>query len=483
MVDLAAISMMLGFFHLALSAAMLAPLAVDLAAGNPDWRAFAAVAAIAAFLGVTLFLAARRPLTDLSLRTGYLLTLLAWATLSLVAALPLWLSGLGLSFTDALFETVSGLTTTGSTVLSNLATLPPGILLWRGLLQWLGGIGIIVMAVAMLPFLKVGGMQLFKMESSDRTEKISPRIATVSLRIFALYITLTAAAALAYRSAGMTGFDALIHAMTTVSTGGFSTSDQSLGHFADPTIMWIAVVFMIAGSLPFAVLVGAIARRRPGDILRDGQIRLFALLLVGLIAVLADWLVATRNMAPATAVTEAAFDVVSIITTTGYASADFTAWGGFAVAFFFFLLFVGGCAGSTAGGVKVFRIGVLFLAIHNQLRTMLHPHGVFIGTFNHQPITAEITRSVAIYIFLFMVSFVLVSGALALYGLDLQTALGAAASALANVGPGVAPAIGPAGNFAALPDGAKWILDGAMLLGRLEFETALVLLLPAFWSL
>jgi trk system potassium uptake protein TrkH len=478
-IDIRPVLFLVGVMLAVLGIAMWLPAFADLAEGHPDWRVFLASSVLTVFLGVGLALANRVPVSVLTARQAFLLTTAAWVVIAAFGAIPLAISGLGLGYTDAFFESMSGITTTGSTVIVGLDQAPPGVLLWRGLLQWLGGIGIIVMAIAILPMLRVGGMQLFRMESSDTSEKVLPRAAQIAAATGFIYVALTAICVLSLWGAGMTGLEALVHAMTTVATGGFSTSDASVGHFASAPIDWIVILFMILGSLPFVLYLQAV-RGAPLLLWRDSQVRTFlAIVLVCIVAVVA-WR-AAQGGGDADAVRTSAFNVVSIITGTGYSTADFGTWGTFAVAAFFFFMFIGGCAGSTSCGIKVFRYQVVGSTALTQLRQLLRPHGVFAAHYNGKPIPDSVTNAVLSFVFLFVLVFGLLALALMLIGLDFVTALSGAASAIANVGPGLGPVIGPMGTYASLPDLAKWLLAGGMLLGRLELFTVLVLFTPGFW--
>jgi trk system potassium uptake protein TrkH len=460
--------------------AMLAPALADWIAGHRDWTTFVVSSACSIFLGGLLLLGSMGTPIRLSLRQGFMLTTLSWVSLSAVGALPLAFSELELSYTDAFFEAVSGLTTTGSTVLVGLDSMPVGILLWRAMLQWLGGIGIIVMAIAMLPFLRVGGMQLFRMESSDRSEKALPRVAQVASATSIAYLVLTLACAIAYSLAGMTGFEAVAHAMTTLSTGGYSTSDGSIGHFASPAIDWISTLFMVLGALPFVIYIQAVYGQRK-VIWNNSQVRRFVVGLALVVLTMAAWLWWKQDVPILDALRLSAFNIVSVVTTTGYATTDYSQWGTFAVLSFFFLTFVGGCTGSTAGGIKTLRLELAAVVVGNQFQRLYQPHGVFMLRYRGQALSDDVARSAMNFIFIFILSFAALGAALASLGLDFVTALSGAATALANVGPGLGEIIGPAGNFSTLPDAAKWLLSAGMLLGRLEFLTLLVALSPTFW--
>ena len=480
MFDFRPIFFVVGLLLTTLAVAMCAPLVVDAAAGHDEWRVFAGSAALTAFIGVTMILTTRSTTRRINIRQAFILTTGSWLVLTTFSALPFAFSGLGLSFTDSFFEAMSGVTTTGSTVISGLDAAPGGILLWRALLQWLGGIGIIVMAIAILPMLKIGGMQLFRMESSDHSEKVMPRVTQVASGIGFVYLALTAICAVALWAVGFDGFDAVAHAMTTIATGGFSTSDGSIAGFDNPAAELIVTLFMIVGGLPFVLYLQAV-RGEPGALLRDSQVRCFLIIVIVCIAVLGIWHHLATGAPLGQSYREVAFNVVSIITGTGFSSADYGRWGAFAVGVFFFLMFVGGCAGSTTCGIKVFRFQVLYATALAQIHRLVQPHGVFVPHFNKHPITEEIASSVMGFFFLFVITFAAIALALGAIGLDFITAVSGAATAICNVGPALGEIIGPSGNFAALPDAAKWVLSFGMLLGRLELFTVMVMLAPSFW--
>ena len=481
MLNLRPILFILGLLLTTLALAMSLPALVDAVTGHADWQVFLASAGLTLFIGVSLILTMRGGDMAIGIREAFVLTLGSWLGVTLFASLPFVFAELNLSFSDAFFEAMSGITTTGATVIIDLDDAPPGILLWRALLQWLGGIGIIVTAVAMLPMLKVGGMQLFRMESSDTTEKVLPRAAQISTAIGVIYFILTAVCATAYWIAGMPGFDAIAHAMTTIATGGFSTSDDSLGAFSTPSIEWIAVVFMIVGSLPFVLYLQAV-RGRPMSLFRDSQVRWFLVLALSLIIIVMLILTTTQNFSSGQSIRLSAFNTVSILTGTGYSTAAYDDWGPLALTIFFLIMFVGGCAGSTTCGIKIFRFQILYETSTAQIRRLVQPHGVFIPYYNRNPITDEVTMSVMSFFFFYVLVFIGLALGLSALGLDFLTALSGAATAISNVGPGLGPIIGPNGTFTTLPDAAKWLLSAGMLLGRLELFTVLVLLAPAFWK-
>lgn len=463
-----------------LGASMLLPALVDAVVGNPDWQVFVISSGITLLIGLLMFVSTRGIPKGLSTRQALLMTVCAWSALVAFGALPFLWSGVVDNYTDAFFESMSGLTTTGATVITDLDNAPPGILFWRGLLQWLGGLGIIVMAIAVLPMLQIGGMQLFKAEAFDTAEKILPRTKQISSSITLVFITITGLCATLYVAAGMAVDDAVIHAMTTVATGGFSTKNASIGHFDNAMVDLVAIVFMILGSIPFILYVQMLQGRYL-PLLRDRQVRVFFIFL-GL-CILFAWIMADIGgfYKGIDGLRYAAFNVVSIVTGTGYASTDYGAWGPHAVTFFFLIMFVGGCAGSTSCGIKIFRFQVLFQAVKTHLNQVMYPSGIFRPVFNDRPIQKQVIASVMAFFFLFIASFILLAFALKLTGLDTTTALSGAGSALANVGPGLGEIIGPSGNYASLSASAKWLLSAGMLLGRLELFTLLVIFLPSFW--
>ncbi len=480
MFDFRPIFFVVGLLLTTLAVAMCAPLVLDLANGHGEWRVFAGSAALTAFIGVIMILTTRSPIRRMNIRQAFILTTGSWLVLTMFSALPFVFSELDLSYTDAFFEAMSGITTTGSTVITGLDNAPGGILLWRALLQWLGGIGIIVMAIAILPVLKIGGMQLFRMESSDHSEKVMPRVTQVASGIGFVYLVLTGICALALWAVGFDGFDAIAHAMTTIATGGFSTSDASIGGFDNAAAEMIVTFFMIIGGLPFVLYLKAV-RGQPGALFRDSQVRCFIVVIVFCIVVLGIWHHFATGAPLGQSYREVAFNVVSVITGTGYSSADYGGWGAFAIGMFFFLMFIGGCAGSTTCGIKIFRFQVLYATAEAQIHRLVQPHGVFVPHFNKQPITEEIAGSVMGFFFLFVITFAAIALALGAIGLDFLTAVSGAATAICNVGPALGDIIGPVGNFSTLPDSAKWVLSAGMLLGRLELFTVMVMLAPSFW--
>lgn len=479
MIQFRPILLALGLMVCLVAVAMLIPMAVDFADGHSSGRVFAVSALVTLFVGVLMVLFAydhRRVKTGL--REAFLLTALCWTLVSIFAAIPF--VGLGLPAADAVFESVSALTTTGATVMTNLDKQPRGILLWRALLQGIGGLGIIVVAILILPFLRIGGMQLFQTESSDRSEKIVPRARQLVGSIVGVFVGLLLACTIVFMLLGMTPFDAICHALATISTGGHSTHDLSFGYFKSEPLHWAAVFFMICGALPFVLYIKAMRGDR-NALWRDAQVRGFMLLLVSASIVMTVWLIAARDWHVADAFTIATFNVVSVVTTTGFSSGDYASWGPFAVGVFFILLFVGGCSGSTSGGIKIYRLQVASLLTRSHLLHLISPHRVVTLVYNGRRLPEDVPFSVVAFFAVYMATIGLFTLVLCAMGLDLVTALSSAATAVSNVGPGLGHIVGPAGTFADLPTAAKWVLSTAMLLGRLELFTVLVLFRPEFW--
>jgi trk system potassium uptake protein TrkH len=469
-----------GWLLVLLAGAMLVPMAVDLAEGHPDWEGFAGAALTTVFVGIALLLATRGPLPPIDLRTGFLLTSLTWAAVAWFASLPFQLGSVDLSVTDAVFETVSGLTTTGATVIVGLDAAPRGLLLWRSLLQFVGGAGIVLIGLVMLPFLRIGGMQLFRTESSDKSDKLLPSTGALVARLLGVYLVLVAACTVALTTVGLDLFDAVNHAMTAVSTGGFSTKDASIGAFANPAAEWVLIPFMLLGALPFVRFL-AILQGRGRLFWQDGQIRVFLGIVFAVASALAAWLVLAEGRALQEAFRAALFATVAVLTTTGYAAQDWQSWGTPVLGLFLAISVLGACTGSTAGGIKIFRVQILWTASLLYVQSLILPSRVIRPRYAGRPIDRELIGSVLSFVFFFIGSWGVFTVLLSALGLDLLTAISGAATALANVGPGLGAIIGPAGNFQPLSAPAKWLLVLAMLLGRLEFFTLLVLLHPAFW--
>ena len=460
---------------------MLLPALADLRAGNSDWVVFIRSAATTIAFATLILLATNGANCRFSSRLGFLLTVCLWVTGCVLGAMPLYFSRLPLSLAAAIFEGVSGITTTGATVLTGLDRLPRGILLWRSLLCWIGGIGFIALALLLLPSLRVGGIQLFNMESSDRAEKVLPRVNQIANGIIIAYLGLTLLCMLSYFAVGMTMFDAVNHAMTTIATAGFSTHDASLGYFSKtPSVLVIATIFMLLASLPFILYVKLVLPERSRR-LADPQVIVFlAIVLVASFA-LAIWLRFQFGFSFHHAFLDAIFHFVSVITTTGYAAEDYLLWGPFALGLFFIASFIGGCAGSTSGGIKINRLIILWRFTRVALTRLLSPNTVVKVRYGGTDISGDLAQTVLLFLSLYMASLVIGAMLLSFTGLDFVSAFTGALTALSNIGPGFGDRIGPDGNFSTVGDAALWILSALMFAGRLEIVTVIILFTPAFW--
>ena len=443
---------------------------------------FLSSASVTAFVGILLILTNLEENKKLNLQQAFLLTTLSWLSIAIFGCLPFLFSNLDLSFVDAFFESMSGITTTGSTVITNLDDVSKSILIWRAILQWLGGIGIIVMAITILPLLNVGGMQLFRMESSDTTEKILPKTREITLIISIIYLALTFACGISYWTAGMNIFDSIAHSMTTIATGGFSTYSDSIGYFQNPKIEIISIIFIVLGSIPFIAYLKFVK----GDkkvFLKDTQIKgLVYILIISVLLMFFYLMLSNKDYSFSENLRISTFNVVSILSGTGYVTTDFSLWGKFPLVFFLFLMFVGGCAGSTTCGIKIFRFQILGHFIINQIKKLVYPHGVFSTKYNNEKISNTFIYSIMTFVFLYFFIFFILAALLSINGLDFITAISGSASAISNVGPGLGDVIGPNGNFSDLPNFSKLSLSLGMLLGRLELFAVLVLFFPSFWK-
>jgi len=455
-------------------------LIVDLGEDNGHWPVFATSAAITIVSGGFLALASSNGThIGLDIQKTFLLTTLVWVVLSIFASIPFLLGFTNANIVDAIFEAVSGLTTTGSTVLSELDKLPKGLLLWRGILQWLGGIGIIVVAMVFLPELRVGGMQIFRAEGFDTLGKILPRATTIAFQISIIYVGITIACGLAYVLAGMNFFDAVVHAFTTVATGGFSNYDDSFSVFSWK-VEYVAILFMILSALPFVRYVQLINGQGTA-VFKDPQVKTFFVLICALVLLSTLVLSLQLNLSLELVFRKALFNITSIITGTGYASTNYMLWGGFLVSLLFFVGLVGGCAGSTTCSVKIFRYQIVFASIASQLKRIQSPNGIFIPRYQGRQISDDILNSVLTFFVVFFASLGILAALLSLTGLDLITSLSGAAAALGNIGPGLGETIGPDGNFSSLNETAKWLLVAGMLIGRLELMAVYILFTLKFW--
>ena len=472
---------LIGMLLCILSIFMMIPAFVDWLYGNNDWPAFVGASLLTLFVGAILYLSNRDSTTEhLELRQAFLLTNSAWISIALFGSLPFLLSEIDMSFTDAIFESTSGITTTGATVINNLEATSHGILIWRALLQWLGGVGIIVMALAVLPMLSIGGMQLFKTESYETPDKVVPKAASFAAGISIVYITLTVVWALMLWFAGMPLFDSIAHAMTTLATGGYSTRSDSLAAFNSSSIEIIVIFGMIVGSLPFVHYL-AITKKGLKNLFKDDQVKLFLTLIVFVVLIVSIYL--NLNDIPfLEALRLASFNVISIITGTGFGTSDFNNWGGFPTTILLILMFIGGCAGSTTCGLRMARIQVLVANAKAQISKLIRPHAVVVSYYNQKPIPENVAESVMGFFFLYIISFAVIACLLGGLGLDLITSISGAASAIGNVGPGLGDIIGPSGTYQSIPEPGKLFLCAGMILGRLEIFAILVMFSPLFWK-
>ena len=471
----------IGMLLIILGAFMLIPFFIQFIYGEEN-NTFLSSALVTTFIGILLVLTNLEENRKLNLQQAFLLTTLSWLSIAIFGCIPFLLSDLNLSFVDSFFESMSGITTTGSTIITYLDNAPKSILIWRAILQWLGGIGIIVMAITILPLLNVAGMQLFRMESSDTTEKILPRTREITLIISLIYLVLTFACGIAYWLIGMNIFDSIAHSMTTIATGGFSTYSSSIGYFQNPKIEIISIIFIILGSIPFIAYLKFVK----GDkkiFLKDNQIKgLVYILIISILLMFLYLMISNKEHSFLENLRISTFNVVSILSGTGYVTSDFSMWGKFPLIFFLFLMFIGGCAGSTTCGIKIFRFQILGSFIINQIKKLVYPHGVFSIKYNNEKISNKFIYSIITFVFLYFFIFFILTTLLSINGLDFITALSGSASAISNVGPGLGDVIGPDGNYSNLPNFSKLSLSFGMLLGRLELFAVLVLFFPSFWK-
>mgnify|MGYP001223245067 CR=1 FL=1 len=470
----------IGILLVVLGIFMLAPYAVQLIY-NENNNGFLASSIVTIFIGILIVLINLKKDNQLNLQQAFLFSVLTWVSVAIFGSLPFMFSSLKLSFIDSFFESMSGITTTGSTVILDLDSSPKSILIWRAIMQWLGGIGIIVMATTVLPLLKVGGMQLFKTDSSG-TEKILPKTIEIATTIISIYLILTILCGLIYWFQGMSIFDSFAHSFTTLATGGFSTHNESIGYFQNPGIEMTATLFIILGSIPFIAYLKFIKGNRK-IFFQDVQIKGFVYLILFSILIMFFYLFFNNEEGSFLEnLRISSFNVISILSGTGYVTDDFGLWGEFPLIFFIFLMFIGGCAGSTTCGIKVFRLQILFIFVKNQIKKLIYPNRIIVLNYNKEKIEESFVNSVIIFIFSYLFLFLIISMLLSITGLDFLSAVSGAATAISNVGPGLGEMIGPNGNFSEVSDTSKWILSFAMLLGRLEIFAVLVLFLPSFWQ-
>jgi len=469
----------LGILQIILGVSMVIPIIIQVIYNQLD-SSFIGAGIITIIFGVLFFLSNLNHDKKLNLQQAFLLTSLSWISIAIFGSLPFIFSSLELTITDAFFESMSGITTTGSTIITNLNDSPKAILFWRAILQWLGGIGIIVMAITLMPIMNVGGMQLFKISTSDKSEKILPKSKEISIRLILIYLGLTFVCAFFYKIFGMNFFDSLTHSMTTIATGGFSNYNESIGYFNSPTIEITSIIFIISGSIPFIAYIKFLS----GDkkiFISDSQIKSFFKIIIISILILYFFLVLQNKNFEEISLRAISFNVVSILTGTGYVTKEFDNWGSFPLIFFLILMFIGGCAGSTTCGIKIFRVQILYLFLINQLKKIIYPRGIFLIKYDNNSVDEKFMASIISFIYLYIIIFFVITALLSLNGLDFITSISGAATSISNVGPGLGTIIGPNGSFYLLPDFSKWVLSIGMILGRLELFAILVLFLPSFW--
>ncbi len=481
MLNISYITYLVGWVLLLMAGTMLVPGFIDLYTSQREAFVFFLTSGGLTFIGgVFILLNHFQERPNLTMKEVFILSVLTWILCIIAAVPPLMFGCMDLSLTDACFQSTSLITTTGANVMQNINQAPTGFLLWCSLLQWLGGKGMILMALIVMPFLRIGGMQIFHGESSDHPEKLLPRIPQVALQILSIYLMLTVLCSICLWALGLGWVDAVCHGMSTIATGGFSTWDDSIKHIGSLWIQVIMTIFMYIGGCAFLPL-SRLWHSHPWRFFEDQQVRTYTSLVFIIAMAIGLWHFMNSQDDFTTAIVEAFFNVTSAITTTGYVSADYDIWGGLALIIFFFLPFIGGCTGSTAGGIKIFRLQVLMSIAKTQLKKLRHPHGVFFPNFNGKSITDNILSSVVAFFILFFLTYVLIAVALGFFELDFLTCLSGASSVLTNVGTGLGPIIGPSGSYRGLQDPVKWVLTIGMILGRLELLTVFILFLPSFW--
>ena len=469
----------LGVLQIILGISMVIPIVIQIIYNELD-SSFIGAGMITIIFGVLFFLSNINHEKKLNLQQAFLLTSLSWIGIAIFGSLPFIFSNLELTITDAVFESMSGITTTGSTIITNLNDAPKAILFWRAILQWLGGIGIIVMAITLMPIMNVGGMQLFKISTSDKSEKILPKSKEISIRLILIYLGLTLLCAFFYKIFGMSFFDSLTHSMTTIATGGFSNYNESIGYFDSATIEITSIIFIILGSIPFIAYIKFLSGNKK-IFISDSQIKSFVKIIIISILILFFYLFLQSKNFEEISLRAISFNVISILTGTGYVTKEFDNWGSFSLIFFLILMFIGGCAGSTTCGIKIFRVQILYLFLINQLKKIIYPRGIFIIKYENNSVDEKFMASIISFIYLYIIIFFVMTALLSLSGLDFITSISGSATAISNVGPGLGTIIGPNGSFSLLPDFSKWILSIGMILGRLELFAILVLFLPSFW--
>ena len=469
----------LGILQMILGISMIFPIIIQIIFEELD-SSFVSASIITIIFGTLFFLSNIENDRKINLQQAFLLTSLSWLSVAIFGSLPFVFSDLNLSITDSFFESMSGITTTGSTIITDLNITPKSILLWRAILQWLGGIGIIVMAITLMPTMNVGGMQLLKVSTSDASEKILPKTKEIAIRLIIIYLILTFLCAFFYKISGMEFFDSLTHSMTTIATGGFSNYNDSIGHFNNFKIEITSMIFIVLGSIPFIAYIKYLNGKK-NIFFNDTQIKSFIKIIFFSILILFLYLTFFNKNFSEISLRSISFNVISILTGTGYVTQKFDSWGNFPLFYFLILMFIGGCAGSTTCGIKIFRVQILFLFLKNQLKKIIYPRGIFITKYDNNNVNEKFMASIISFIYLYIIIFFVIAALLSLSGLDFTTSISGAATSISNVGPGLGELIGPNGNFSLLPNFSKWVLSFGMILGRLELFAILVLFLPSFW--
>ena len=470
----------LGILQVILGISMVFPIIVQIIFGELD-SSFISASLITIVFGTLFFLSNLEHDRKINFQQAFLLTALSWISVAIFGSLPFIFSDLNLSITDAFFESMSGITTTGSTIITDLDSTPKSVLVWRAILQWLGGIGIIVMAITLMPIMNVGGMQLLKVSSGDASEKILPKTKEITIRLIIIYVALTLLCTLFYKIFGMKFFDSFTHSMTTIATGGFSNYNDSIGHFNNFKIEITSMIFIILGSIPFIAYIKYLSGNKK-IFITDVQIKSFIKIIFFSILILFIYLVIFNKSFSEISLRSISFNVISILTGTGYVTTNFDSWGNFPLIYFLILMFIGGCAGSTTCGIKIFRVQILYLFLKNQLKKIIYPRGIFVLKYDNNNVNEKFMASIIAFIYLYIIIFFIIAALLSLTGLDFTTSISGAATSISNVGPGLGKLIGPNGNFSQLPDFSKWVLSLGMLLGRLELFAILVLFFPSFWQ-
>jgi len=471
-----------GFLLILNGLAMLTALPFSFYYGSNDVTAIIISGIGTALLGCALwFLIKTDPDEDISKRDGYLIVTLGWVASSLVGTLPYMIHGSIPSFTDAFFETMSGFTTTGATILKDIEVVPPGLLYWRSMTHWLGGMGIIVLSLAVLPILGIGGMQLFQAEvAGPSKDKIHPRVTETAKRLWGIYLILTVAEVILLLFGDMNLLDAICHSFGTLATGGFSTKNASIAYYNSSYIEYVIIIFMFISGTNFTLHYFAL-KGRVLNYFEDDEFRYYLLFVVVIVTSTALFLILNNSQSTESAFRDSAFSIISILSSTGFVTVNYEAWAKFFPEVFLILLLIGACAGSTSGGVKIIRYEILIKNSLNELKKLIHPNAVIPVRHNEKAVSNDIVSKIAAFVMLYMIIFILASVILSIVGMDLSSSMGAVAACLANIGPGLG-ATGPSTNYSTVPELGKWVLSIVMLLGRLELFTIIILFSPSFWK-